>query len=700
MKLRVKIYNKLVNRVPAIQKRYHGLRQQHTGTKGRIYAWLALLGMNIAWLFGKRRFGSDYLHPDDRKKIPSNVSESSLTKRETPRELAQRLLQYDVISFDIFDTLIYRPVSAPTDLFFWIGGKLQYMDFERLRREMEWIARVEKYEREKTYEVTLGDIYDVIEERVGISRESGMQAEITTELEMCFGNPYMLEVFRHLQGHGKTIVCTSDMYLPKDVIRQMVEKSGYQGIEGYFISCEERASKGDGSLFARVKETYGADRRYVHVGDHPVSDVEQAGKAGFAAEFYQNANIAGMPYRAEDMSIMTGTIYRGIVNGHIHNGWHEYTQEYELGYIYGGFFVLGYCQWIHDYVHSHGIDRILFLARDGDIIKKVYHLMYPEEARMTEYVYWSRLAATKMGARYFKYDYFRRFLYHKVNQDYTLQQVFQSMEITDMLQPMCQELPQYGEQMIRRKQQQPGIGEMSGFVLQVHNESKITPDSILTDQNAWLIVEYLKSRWEQVLAHYEEQLLAGRQYFQRILGDSKRAVAVDIGWAGSGAVVLNHLVRRQWHMDCEIIGLVAGTNTIHNAEPNMSEPMLYGGQLVSYLYSQEHNRELWKKHDAARGHNLFWEMLLESENKSFRGFAYADGQVSYIWGKQDDNQPGIRELQKGILDFVSDYTRLAPADGKGISGSDVYCAMVALQNTNSKYMEKLIKSFNQEIGVK
>lgn len=699
MKLRMKIYNKLVNRIPAIQKRYHGLRQQHSGTKGRIYAWVALLGMNIAWLFGKRKFGSDYLYPDENKEILPRRSESSLTKREAPSELARRLLQYDVISFDIFDTLIYRPVSSPTDLFFWVGEKLQYMDFERLRREMEWIAREEKYEREKTYEVTLEDIYSVIEERVGIPKELGMQAEISTELEMSFGNPYMLEVFRYLQGQGKTIICTSDMYLPGDVIRQMVEKSGFRGIDRYFISCEEKASKGDGSLFAKVVENYGPDRRYVHVGDHPVSDVEQARKAGMAAEFYQNANIAGMPYRAEDMSIMTGTLYRGIVNAHIHNGWNEYTQEYELGYIYGGLFVLGYCQWIHEYVCIHGIDKILFLARDGDIIRKVYNQLYPEEVQSTEYVYWSRLAATKMGARYFKYDYFRRFIFHKVNQDYTLEQVFQSMEIADMLQQMCQELPEYGEQIICKKQQL-GISETGRSIVQVRSESKITPASKLTDQNAWLIVEYLKSNWEQVLAHYEEQLSAGGQYFQRALGGCKRAAAVDIGWAGSGAVVLNYLVRKHWHMDCEIIGLIAGTNTIHNAEPNMSEPMLYGGQLVSYLYSQEHNRELWKKHDAAKGHNLFWEMLLESENRSFRGFSYADGQEGYIWGEQDDNQQGIRELQQGILDYVSDYTQLAHADKKVISGSDVYYAMVALQNKNRKYMERLIKSFNQEIGVK
>ena len=64
-------------------------------------------------------------------------------------------------------------------------------------------------------------------------------------------------------------------------------------------------------------------------------------------------------------------------------------------------------------------DKILFLSRDGDILKKVYTKMYPEDSMNCDYVYWSRIAAAKITADYYKYDYFRRFLYHKVNQEYT-----------------------------------------------------------------------------------------------------------------------------------------------------------------------------------------------------------------------------------------------------------------------------------------
>jgi hypothetical protein len=66
---------------------------------------------------------------------------------------------------------------------------------------------------------------------------------------------------------------------------------------------------------------------------------------------------------------------------------------------------------------------------------------------------------------------------------------------------------------------------------------------------------------------------------------------------------LDYVINNIWQLDCSITGIIAGTNIVHNAEPNISEEQLLSGKLVSYLFSQEHNRDLWKKHDAAKGDN-------------------------------------------------------------------------------------------------
>ena len=717
MKLKLALYHLLVNRVPYIQKKYHSIRQQKGGACGRLYAWAALLGMNVQCLFSKKQMEEAFYYPDKGKKLPKGGSESALSYREAPEKLAERLIQYDVISFDVFDTLIFRPFSAPSDLFFVIGEKLDYLDFERIRREMEWRARQKAKETKGNYEVTLADIYKELEVQAGIPMEKGMQTEMDTELEYCFGNPYMLEVFRHLQGCGKTIICTSDMYLPSGVIRDMVEKCGFTGISEYFVSCERNGVKGDGSLFRKVKEAYGEKKRYVHVGDHPASDVEWAKKSGFAAAFYQNVNIAGMPYRAEDMSIITGSMYRGIVNAHIHNGLHKYSPAYELGFIYGGLFVLGYCQWIHEYVKEHHIDKILFLSRDGDILNQVYEMLYPEESGegKTEYVYWSRLAATKMSARYYKYDYFRRFLHHKVNQGYSLKEIFESMEIEDMLPVMCREMKGFAETLLTSDEV---FGKSKRMAKDVRREALMKEDTKLTDQNAWLIKEYLIAKWDKVLSHYEEQLTAGKLYYKKVLSGCKRVVAVDIGWAGSGAMALDYVVNQEWKLGCEIIGLLAGTNTIHNAEPNMSEPQLRSGKLESFLYSQGHNRDIWKWHDAAKGHNLGVELLCSSKEGSLRGFyltkeyenAVVDGEGLGQPGENDEDgllyemrfkKPDVdaevvEELQQGIAEYVNVWQtilRNAKSENCRIVGRDAYEVLnILVRKKNYDSSMRAIKS--------
>lgn len=716
MSVRMNTYQFLVNRVPAIQKEYWRRRKLHKKPVERAGDWLALLGMNLAWGVGYRSWAADDLYPDARRILPKEP-ESCLHKKEPPEEFAKRLLEHDVISFDVFDTLVLRPFERPVDLFHLVGAKLEYLDFARLRSEAEAKARRRKYREEKTYEVALEEIWDVMEEDVGIPKDMGMTAEVETELQYCFGNPYMLDVFRYLRegmDGRKTIICTSDMYLPSDVIHQMLDKCGFQEVEKVYVSCEQGTSKSDGSLYRKIKKNLekksGKQLTFIHTGDNRVSDVEKAEANNWKANHYPNVNDLGEWYRARDMSAITGSLYRGIVNAHIYNGLHTYSKEYELGFIYGGLFVTGYCQWIHRYVREQGIDKILFLARDGDILYQVYKKMYPEEAGKdrTEYVYWSRLAATKLGAKYFKYDYFRRFLHHKVNQGYTLEQVFASMELDEMLEECLQEIATGRLTKSGKKSDAKARGRTA-----------LTKETKLTSANVEEIEKYLKLHWQEVLDHYKGQREAAGMYYHEVLEGHRKVAAVDVGWAGSGAVVLQYLARKEWNLDCEIIGLLAGTNTVHNGiEKDTAEGLRYVGKQASYLYSQEHNREIWKFHDAAKGHNLLWELLLSSTEGSLRGFypkidasdekksvcGAEDYETDYEirLGKSDTiHAKAVREIQSGILDFVDLWRektnqkhQIRQAQEKTlqtqISGSDVYQMMkLWCDEANKQELERL-----------
>ena len=98
-------------------------------------------------------------------------------------EILEKIKEFSVISFDMFDTLVTRNVMYPTDIFTYVErlyrikfGDLSF-DFKRARIEAENRAR-----QEVNREVTLTEIYVVLNEMTGKNCDSYMQVEKYCEI--------------------------------------------------------------------------------------------------------------------------------------------------------------------------------------------------------------------------------------------------------------------------------------------------------------------------------------------------------------------------------------------------------------------------------------------------------------------------------------------------------------------------------------
>lgn len=673
--MKLKIYNFLVNRHYGIKKRYHIFHHNAHGIK-KIVSWVYLLWLNLLYyIFFCRFLGKYEKNMDEKKKLPVTSSESHSFKQKnpsSPEDYIERLKKYDYISFDIFDTLIFRPFSEPTDVFYLLGEKLGFMDFKRIRMEAEWKARQISFKEKGHYEITLDDIWEVLSKETGLDKENGMQAELELEIKLCYANPFMKQVFDALVDIGKHIMIISDMYISADDMKKILDKNGITGYKKLYVSCDYGKNKAGGELYAYVKDELGllndVKDTWAHVGDNYNSDIKNAKKNHLSTYHYPNINENSKKYRPYDMSPIIGGAYRGIVNEHIYNGLNDLSMEYEYGFVYGGLFVVGYCSFIHDYYMKNNMDKLLFLSRDGDILKQVYDYLYPQD--VTEYVYWSRRAATKLMANYDKYDYFRRFIHHKVNADYSIGDILKGMELDNLIADLPDE---------------------------------ISVSTKLTDNNAVKLQKFIEANWDKVIFSYENEQEGAIKYFKDIVKDAKKLCAVDIGWAGSGAISMSYLMEKVWNFDCSLTGIIAGTNTLHNAEPDVSESFLLSGKLVSYMYSQANNRDLLKKHDPNKGYNVFWELLLSSPTKQFKGFSYdeKDGNVQLHFGQEDYNIEGMTKIQNGILDFAKAYKEHFETFPYmfNISGRDVYAPMIVAASHNEKYLKVIEKKFALEVNV-
>ncbi len=594
------------------------------------------------------------------------LRESGRFQVPSTRSMMRRLMEFDVISFDVFDTLLLRPVEEPADLFYFVGLKLSCPDFRALRIRAEEEARRRNRQAGGCGEVTLEEIWEVLSAQTGIDRGEGMLAEWETERQFCYANPRFLPVLAALRRAGKQVVIASDMYLGEERIRRLLLEAGLGVFDRCFVSCDRNASKGQGTLFDVIRLCFGSGCRWIHVGDDAVSDGEKARKRGVASLMIPSARLMGYPFRIRRMSPVVGSMYRGLASQRMHGRGRRYSPLYEFGYLYGGLWAVGFCRFLHRKVQEKRIDRLLFLARDGEIVRKVYQLLYPDSD--TRYVYWSRRVALKLSADVRRQEFFRRFLRDKINRGYTAADCFASMDL-------------------------------SGLLASASRDTGLDEKTPLTAQTAEAYEVWLQSHFPLVLEIYRQEMEAAEEYLAGMLAGCSRAAAVDIGWLGTGPWALAH-----------VAGKVCPNTTIHtflaasaprkNGDFAALYPELFTGQVETYLFSPVFNRRLWEFHDPVRGDNLVMELLAASPSPTFLGFARdAEGNVQFRFGNPEPQSEKIRRIQQGIWDFASDWKRhFGGLKGQEISGRDAYAPIRAVLS-DAGYRKKLEQYFSWETSM-
>lgn len=662
-----KLYDFLVTSRPLVRDRYQNYvcsnKEYHKNHRFRSWVYLyhllkfdkaqkklskfSLVPSNVSNSQSRSSAVTPSPRKSDCKSLPVNQrlrlpyldgSESFAFKREEPIFFAKRLMPFDIISFDIFDTLILRTFSNPTDLFMVVGNKLNLTNFKKIRIDAEKEARSISLALTGSSEITLEDIYKQIQYRTGLNIKQGVEAELSTEADFCFPNQYFVDVLKILKEFNKTIIFTSDMYLSKAQITKLLYSCGIVDYDNLYISCEYGCSKRSGNLFKQLKFDY-PNKSIVHIGDNPISDYSSAKELGINTFFYKNCHEIGNPFRADGMSDLIGSFYSGIVNTHLHNGINVFNPYYEYGFIYGGLYILGFCNWIHKKSKLENIDKILFLSRDGDIYKKVYNILFNDSPN--EYVLWSRIANTKYTMEHNKDDFLTRMVTHKALSPIpsTFKDILVSIQL-DFLLPLLEKT------------------------------SKLKGSSLLTQENKILFEKFLSNHWDSIVENMQTDCETARLYLSSIIGASKKIAVIDVGWLGSGPLGIKYLVEEKWKMNCNVKCLLAASH-FYIPESNINEIM--NEDIETYIFSRMYNRNLYDTHKKSNKgtNNIFFEFFSQSCSPSFNGFSNG----SFLFDMPEINNYEItRDIHSGILDFCKIYRSFANKSPYlfNISGYDAY----------------------------
>lgn len=189
--------------------------------------------------------------------------------------------KYDVISFDVFDTLICRKVKNPQEIFYLVGYEVLGNE-EAAEKFKNDRIKAEKKAREILFykEVDFADIYSFFDEgKYNLNKL--MKSEIDCEIRMAFPNDKIIEFYEYAKLQEKTIFLISDMYLTKDVIENMLKKCNIKDYNKLYVSCEYNCNKLTGKLFEKVAAENGIKlNQMVHFGDSIKADYLGAKKVG------------------------------------------------------------------------------------------------------------------------------------------------------------------------------------------------------------------------------------------------------------------------------------------------------------------------------------------------------------------------------------------------------------------------------------
>ena len=286
--------------------------------------------------------------------------------------IIKQIEEYDVVSFDIFDTLLKRNVKTPTDVFKYMEKKYNKEGYFCERIEAEKKARANN----KT-EITLKDIYE--EMSYDFSKE-----ELETESELLTQNDWIIPVYKKAV-QSKIVIITSDMYLPEAFIVQILKREKIEGYKKLYLSSAVGKTKSSGELFDLILEEIGCDKKIIHIGDSFKSDYEIPKKRGISA-IHIPTNVA-----KETFQLKREDIDCNILNAFLNNTSPVYQNKYyRFGYERFGMFLWGYSKWLHESIKDSGIYNVYFFSRDGLIMKKAFDAMYNDV--QTHYLEVSRRA--------------------------------------------------------------------------------------------------------------------------------------------------------------------------------------------------------------------------------------------------------------------------------------------------------------------
>jgi len=227
-------------------------------------------------------------------KFTTDKSYISSSYYKSPESLFSDIQNFEIASFDIFDTVLRREFTEPDYAKFKLAQEIVSLgyftstdDFIKARNDAEFHCREL---RSFQGDVDIYEAYEQLANTKNIDVElaaSWADKEFHYDLAMALPKEEMVKIVHDLHAMGREIWFVTDIYYTKKQISQMLRKIGIAIPYNLYVSSDIRKRKDTGTMWTHIKsELELVNKSFIHVGDNVRSDAQICGDFGL-----QNVHI-------------------------------------------------------------------------------------------------------------------------------------------------------------------------------------------------------------------------------------------------------------------------------------------------------------------------------------------------------------------------------------------------------------------------
>jgi predicted HAD superfamily hydrolase len=451
--------------------------------------------------------------------VPAWKQDESLRPLET--RLASSSARPRLVTFDFFDTLIFRLCAEPADLFVEIGRQLDGRGlfrseispaaFRTIRLTAEAKAREAVARTGRCPELKLADIYAALGEVVS-DLDAAQKLEFSIERSVCFLNRAMLSAVEHVRTLGCKTAIVSDTYFTADQLLRLLDDHGVPRslFDALFVSCERGKAKWhNGTLYQDVLRQLDVHPGEVlHIGDNLHADVHMARRLGIdTLQYHRSTPHLKSIFRGERKQLSARETSVGSLE--TVRVLSERKAETQDDAFRDGALVLGpvlsrFADWCVAKYARAGVTRVLALMREGELLGDLLRRSAEASGAKLEVVtcYASRMATARAAMP-------------EVNAE----------SAAALLEGAQQMAPQEILEIL-------GLGEEASQFLDSEMRLKplASPQAALDLLRVLFRMPLIRERIE---ARHRESRDLAFEYLSQLVGDTAKIGVLDLGWSGS-----------------------------------------------------------------------------------------------------------------------------------------------------------------------